>query len=88
MNPFVAIGGIVNSALFLLLLFVAALVSSNLVAVVLVITAVGVTFLSYAMQGWCAPLRLIVLIHILSIWLGALALIALIAGYSIRGWAA
>ena len=79
MNPFAAIGGILNGALYLVCVFVAALVWQQHVTVLLAVAALGVTFLSYLAQVCGAKSsRLNIAIHLASIGLGIAAGLSLI----------
>lgn len=74
------LGAFINSTLYLLMVFTAALVDNNHVAVVLIIAATMTTFFSYCAQH-TDLIALTIVIHLLSWVLCAAAFIALVVGY-------
>lgn len=76
-----AFGGILNSALYLAAVFVAALIAHNRTASSLAIMAFGLTYLSYLGQSVIAPRRAMLTMLWLSIAAGLAAGLVLLAGY-------
>ncbi len=72
-SKFVAIGGIVNSALYLASVFVASIFMHSVRSELVTIAAMGVTFLSYMIQHASPRGALVLPVALLSIFLGALA---------------
>lgn len=80
MNPFVSIGVLLNSALYLTGCFVAGLWTGNSVAWRLALAGAGVTYVCYVIQPYPIPRPALIASLVASIALGLFAGLALIGG--------